>query len=135
MKLHVVLLLLIASPVFAKDDITKELMTSAGKTRLYYLYVPSTLKPGTPAPLIVTLPGSNRTGITLVEKWKDLAKKKESSWPDPMPQTFKGGVLLKMDLSSYATSLSRSNQSMRLIQSAFTCLVIRQAQFLISKCR
>ena len=75
MKLHVVLLLLIASPVFAKDDITKELMTSAGRTRLYYLYVPSTLKPGTPAPLIVTLHGSNRTGITLVEKWKDLAKK------------------------------------------------------------
>ena len=76
MKLHIVLLLLIiASPVFAKDDITKELMTSAGKTRVYYLYVPSTLKPGTPAPLIVTLHGSNRTGVTLVEKWKDLAKK------------------------------------------------------------
>jgi predicted esterase len=74
MKLHIVLLLLIASPVFAKDDITKELMTSAGKTRVY-LYVPSTLKPGTPAPLIVTLHGSNRTGVTLVEKWKDLAKK------------------------------------------------------------
>src|SRR4030095_4670413 len=75
MKLHIVLLLLIASPVFAKDDITKELMTSAGKTRVYYLYVPSTLKPDTPAPLIVTLHGSNRTGVTLVEKWKDLAKK------------------------------------------------------------
>jgi predicted peptidase len=75
MKLHIVLLLLIASPVFAKDDITKELMTSAGKTRVYYLYVPSTLKPETPAPLIVTLHGSNRTGVTLVEKWKDLAKK------------------------------------------------------------
>src|SRR5690348_14241626 len=59
----------------AKDDITKELITSNGKTRAYYLYVPSTLKPGTPAPLIVTLHGSNRTGITLVEKWKDLAKK------------------------------------------------------------
>ncbi len=79
MKLHMLLittfLLLTAAPVVAKDDITKELMTSAGKTRVYYLYVPSTLKQGTPAPLIVTLHGSNRTGVTLVEKWKDLAKK------------------------------------------------------------
>jgi predicted esterase len=33
------------------------------------------LKTGTTAPLIVTLHGSNRTGVTLVEKWKDLAKK------------------------------------------------------------
>jgi predicted peptidase len=77
MKLHILLItgLIAVSPVFAKDDITKELMTSAGKTRVYYLYVPSTIKAGTPAPLIVTLHGSNRTGITLVEKWKDLAKK------------------------------------------------------------
>jgi poly(3-hydroxybutyrate) depolymerase len=77
MKLLLTLLTVavIVSPVFAKDDITKELITSQGKTRAYYLYVPSTLKPGSQAPLIVTLHGSNRTGVTLVEKWKDLAKK------------------------------------------------------------
>ena len=78
MKLHILLitiLLIAVSPVFAKDDITKELLTSGGKTRVYYFYVPSTIKAGTHAPLIVTLHGSNRTGITLVEKWKDLAKK------------------------------------------------------------
>ena len=57
----------------AKDDITKELMTSNGKTRAYYLYVPSTVKE--PSPLIVMLHGSNRTGVTLVEKWRDYAKK------------------------------------------------------------
>jgi poly(3-hydroxybutyrate) depolymerase len=62
-----------ASAASAKDDITKELITSNGKARAYYLYVPSTIKG--PAPLIVTLHGSNRTGITLVEKWKDYAKK------------------------------------------------------------
>jgi len=67
------LLLVSFSSAFAKDDITKELMTSGGKTRVYYLYVPSTVKG--PAPLIVTLHGSNRTGVTLVEKWKDYAKK------------------------------------------------------------
>lgn len=72
-SLATVLLLIVVASVSAKDDITKELITSNGKTRAYYLYVPSTVK--VPAPLIVTLHGSNRTGITLVEKWKDYAKK------------------------------------------------------------
>jgi len=48
-------------------------MQSNGKTRVYYLYVPSTVT--SPAPLVITLHGSNRTGVTLVEKWKDYAKK------------------------------------------------------------
>ncbi|HEU4930460.1 MAG TPA: PHB depolymerase family esterase [Pyrinomonadaceae bacterium] len=77
MKLHIplifILLLAACTSVFAKDDITKELITSNGKTRAYYLYVPSTVKDS--APLIVMLHGSNRTGVTLVEKWKDYAKK------------------------------------------------------------
>ena len=71
--LALALLLAAVSSAFAKDDITKELITSNGKTRAYYLYVPSTVKG--PAPLIVMLHGSNRTGVTLVEKWKDYAKK------------------------------------------------------------
>ena len=79
MKLHILLtlivLLLSCSPSLAKDDITKELITSNGKQRAYYLYVPSTIKTETPAPLIIMLHGSNRTGVTLVEKWKDYAKK------------------------------------------------------------
>ena len=77
MKLHVLLVLTLllacVSNTSAKDDITKELITSSGRTRPYYLYVPSTVKG--PAPLIVMLHGSNRTGVTLVEKWKDYAKK------------------------------------------------------------
>lgn len=59
----------------ASDDITKELITSKGKARAYYLYVPATVKAGSPAPLIVMLHGSGRVGMSLVEKWKDLAKK------------------------------------------------------------
>ena len=58
-----------------KDDITKELLTSNGQTRAYYLYIPPTINSSAPAPLIVLLHGSNRRGISLVEKWKDLAKK------------------------------------------------------------
>ena len=79
MKSHVLLvtifLLLFFTSASAKDDITKELITSNGKTRAYYLYLPSTIKPGSPAPLIVMLHGSGRVGMSLVEKWKDLAKK------------------------------------------------------------
>lgn len=77
MKLHIPLALTLLLVSFicasAKDDVTKELMKSNGKTRVYYLYVPSTVKE--PAPLIITLHGSGRTGVTLVEKWKDYAKK------------------------------------------------------------
>jgi poly(3-hydroxybutyrate) depolymerase len=73
--LTVALLLAAVSSAFAKDDITKELMTSNGKPRAYYLYVPSTIQPSTSVPLIVMLHGSGRTGVTLVEKWKDFAKK------------------------------------------------------------
>src|SRR2546426_2774484 len=79
MKLHLLLittlLLLTATSAAAKDDITKELITSNGKTRAYYLYIPSTIKPGSRAPLVVMLHGSGRVGMSLVEKWKDLAKK------------------------------------------------------------
>lgn len=73
--LALTLLLLTSVSSVAKDDITKELFTYNGKARVYYLYVPSTLKPQTQAPLIVMLHGSGRNGITLVEKWKDYAKK------------------------------------------------------------
>ena len=70
-----ILLLVVSASAFASDDITKELITSNGKTRAYYLYVPSTIKAGSPAPLVVMLHGSGRVGMSLVEKWKDLAKK------------------------------------------------------------
>jgi poly(3-hydroxybutyrate) depolymerase len=73
--LALALLLIALSSVSAKDDITKELITFNGKTRAYYLYVPSTINTATPAPLIVMLHGSNRNGMSLVEKWKDYAKK------------------------------------------------------------
>ena len=77
MKLHIplalTLLLFSFASASAGDDIIKERMKSNGKTRVYYLYVPPTVKG--PAPLIIMLHGSNRTGVTLVEKWKDYAKK------------------------------------------------------------
>ena len=88
LKLTLLLLLISCSPAVAKDDITKELITSGGKTRAYYLYVPSTVKQ--PAPLIVMLHGSNRTGVTLVEKWKDYAKKEGIIIAGPDASNLKG---------------------------------------------
>jgi poly(3-hydroxybutyrate) depolymerase len=73
--LLILLILFSCSSVLAGDDITKELITANGKTRAYYLYVPPSLKAGSPAPLILMLHGSGRVGMSLVEKWKDLAKK------------------------------------------------------------
>ena len=67
--------LLLVPAASAADKITKEKCESGGRQRTYYLYVPETVREGTPAPLIVFLHGSGRNGSVLVEKWKDLAKK------------------------------------------------------------
>jgi poly(3-hydroxybutyrate) depolymerase len=69
------LCLAVVTQAAAKDEITKELITSRGKARAYYLYVPPTVTPETKVPMILMLHGSGRNGITLVEKWKDYAKK------------------------------------------------------------
>ena len=66
--------LLTALPV-AAEGITKELITSEGKKRAYYLFVPEKVTAASPAPLVVLLHGSGRNGLSLVEKWKGLAEK------------------------------------------------------------
>ncbi|HET6890031.1 MAG TPA: dienelactone hydrolase family protein [Pyrinomonadaceae bacterium] len=53
--------------------ITKQTIEFGGKKRVYYLYVPENV--GSKPPLIVTLHGSGRDGMSLVEKWKDIADK------------------------------------------------------------
>jgi poly(3-hydroxybutyrate) depolymerase len=78
MRLCLILVTLLLVPLnnsADKDEITKELITVKGMTRAYYLYVPSTIKAPATAPLILALHGSGRRGISLVEKWKDIAKK------------------------------------------------------------
>ena len=57
----------------ASDKIVKDSITSQNKKRTFYLLVPESVKSGTPAPLIVLLHGSGRNGLTLADKWKDLA--------------------------------------------------------------
>lgn len=62
------------SPAFAQE-VQKEITNLGGKARAYYLFVPDKLTKDRPAPLLLLLHGSGRNGFSLVEKWKDLAKK------------------------------------------------------------
>ncbi|MDQ5847029.1 MAG: tetratricopeptide repeat protein [Acidobacteriota bacterium] len=67
-----VLLVSCATSVLAQK-ITKETLVWEGKKRTYYFYAPASVKPNTPASLVVLLHGSNHNGLSLVEKWKQLA--------------------------------------------------------------
>jgi poly(3-hydroxybutyrate) depolymerase len=64
----------LANPLASSTSkITKQTIEFGGKKRVYYLYVPESV--GSKPPLIVTLHGSGRDGLSLVEKWKDIADK------------------------------------------------------------
>ncbi len=52
-------------------------MQSEGKKRTYYLYVPKDLKADEKVPLVVLLHGSNHIGLSLAEKWDDLAQREK----------------------------------------------------------
>jgi len=72
--LATVLTLGIAS-LSAAAKIPKETFTSGGRERVYYLVAPEKLDPAKPVPLVVVLHGSDRNGLSLVEKWQKLAEK------------------------------------------------------------
>ncbi|HVQ39410.1 MAG TPA: PHB depolymerase family esterase, partial [Pyrinomonadaceae bacterium] len=55
------------------QKIARETMISEGKKRTYYIYVPKSVTPADSVPLVVLLHGSNRVGLSLAEKWKELA--------------------------------------------------------------
>ena len=68
-----ILTLLFPLSVYADGQISKEKIDSHGKQRSYYLYVPESAKTSTSPSLVVLLHGTGRNGLSLVEKWKDLA--------------------------------------------------------------
>ena len=76
MKLALLLLiLLLPASVTADEKISKEKFDLQGKNRTYYLFVPASAKTAPVVSLVVLLHGSGRNGLSLVEKWKDLASK------------------------------------------------------------
>ncbi|HEX6177106.1 MAG TPA: PHB depolymerase family esterase [Thermoanaerobaculia bacterium] len=69
----IVTLLSLPLSAFAAPKITEETITSVGKERTYYLFIPESAREG--SPLIVLLHGSGRTGKILIDHWKSLAEK------------------------------------------------------------
>lgn len=67
------ILLAAASSSAFSQKISKERIVSEGKNRSYYIYSPASLKPSSPAPLLVLLHGSGSNGNSLLEHWKKLA--------------------------------------------------------------
>src|SRR5882672_8480560 len=68
-------LLALAPVSVLAQKIAKETIVSEGKKRTYYIYVPKTAQPSSPVPLLVLLHGSNHVGLSLAEKWNNLAEK------------------------------------------------------------
>ena len=69
------LLLMVSATGFASQKTQKETFVSRNKKRTYYLFAPESLKKSEPAPLIILFHGSGRDGLSLVDKWKELANK------------------------------------------------------------
>lgn len=67
-------LIALTVPSVTAQKVVKETVRSQDKERAYYLFVPEKLDKAKPGPLVVMLHGSGRNGLTLVDKWKDLAK-------------------------------------------------------------
>jgi len=72
--LATVFVLVAASPAFTQK-VRKETFESQGKKRTYYLLVPDAAAAEHPAPLLLLLHGSGRNGLSLMDKWRDLAAK------------------------------------------------------------
>ena len=85
------------------EKISKQSLTSQGNKHKYYLFVPDTVE--TPAPLLITLHGYGRNGLSLVEKWKDFASKEgiilagPDSWNSPTWRIPQDGPQFLFDLA------------------------------------
>lgn len=77
-------------PTAPADRVVKERIRSQSKERTYYLFVPDKISPATPVPLVVLLHGTGRNGLSLIEKWKELAKKEEIIIVGPDALTLQG---------------------------------------------
>jgi predicted esterase len=75
--IFITLLLLLPLGVHAVEKVPKQKLVSQGRERSYYLYVPESTRTATAVPLVVLLHGSDKDGLSLVERWQDLASKEK----------------------------------------------------------
>ncbi|HEV7714996.1 MAG TPA: PHB depolymerase family esterase [Steroidobacteraceae bacterium] len=54
--------------------VQKVIFESGGLRRAYYVFVPASVAPGTPAPVLVLLHGSGGTGSEITRYWTELAR-------------------------------------------------------------
>ena len=73
--LVVSILLLMPAAGLAATKARKESFVSGKKKHSYYLFVPESVK--NPSPLLILFHGSGHDGMSLVEKWQDLAEKEQ----------------------------------------------------------
>jgi poly(3-hydroxybutyrate) depolymerase len=59
----------------AAQKVQKATLQFEGAKRTYYLFVPSVATAEHPVPVVMLLHGSGRNGLSLMDKWKDLANK------------------------------------------------------------
>jgi len=71
------LAVLSCSAMTSMDNLSQETLTSQGKKRTYYLFVPSGITAERPASFILLLHGSGRNGSSLVNPWKDIAAREK----------------------------------------------------------
>ena len=74
----------------ASEKIVKERFVSQGKSHTYYLFVPANLPPTPAVPMILMFHGSGRNGLSVVEKWADLAAKEGIILVGPDAQDYQG---------------------------------------------
>jgi len=72
-SLILIAFMLVISALTAAEEISKQDIVSRSGKRSYYLFVPDHVEG--PAPLLITLHGSGSDGLSLVERWKDLASR------------------------------------------------------------
>jgi predicted esterase len=66
----------ITSPALPKNKFFWEQIKFYGRKRVFCLFIPETLDPSKPAPLLLALHGAGRDGESIIAPWKELAKEK-----------------------------------------------------------
>jgi len=72
-SLIAIAVLLVIPELSASEEISKQDIVSQGNKRAYYLFVPKGVEG--PTPLLITLHGSGSDGLSLVQRWRDLASR------------------------------------------------------------